>query len=156
MIRERILLDTTYLLPFFQLPLAVDHFDRHQFKQLLTPYLSIHVAAVSLYELKAKLIRLKRNAQIPEQIFSAFWRNWTILTEDPKFIIEAYCEPVDQHVNRISHEFPSLGAFDTVILAMAMNVGVLLTEDAAIHTVKTKPFFRDLHILSWRDARESL
>jgi len=153
LIRERILLDTTYLLPFFQIPLDVDHFDRLRFKQLLAQYPSIHAAAVSLYEIKAKLIRLKRNSQIPERIFSAFWRNWTILTEDPKFVIEAYCEPVDQHVNRISHEFPSLGAFDAVILAIAMNVGVLLTEDAAIHTVKTEAFFQDLQILSWREVR---
>jgi len=153
LIGKRILLDTTYLLPFFKIPIDVGRFERAQFKKILAHYTSIHFAEISLYEVKAKLVRLKKKTKVNDTIFEAFWHNWTVLREDPKFIIEPYQEGIDKNLNVISSRFLSLDVFDSLILATAMKVGTVLTEDEDIHGVKSDVFFKNLRILSWTDFK---
>ena len=53
-------LDTTFLLPFFQLDITVEAFNLNGFRGFLAELSKVHFSELSIFEAKAKLFRLSR------------------------------------------------------------------------------------------------
>ena len=77
-VRE-LFVDTTYVLPFFQVPITVEGFELSDFRTLIANLSKVHVAELSIYEAKAKLLRLSKVRQGYKQALRAFGQNLNVL-----------------------------------------------------------------------------
>jgi predicted nucleic acid-binding protein len=155
---SEIFIDTTYLLPFLQVPIGVKGFELSDFKALLANLRRVHVSELSVYEAKAKLLRLHKVHQGYEKALRAFGENLNVLRMDEKFVFERYTGEADQRLNQLSTIAKGLDAFDLIILAEALRVGHLLTEDSEILSFRDSEEFgknsllKAIGIMSWRDV----
>ncbi|MEM3551741.1 MAG: PIN domain-containing protein [Candidatus Bathyarchaeia archaeon] len=153
----RAFLDTTFLLPFFQLDIAVEAFTIENFEDYLQGLSEIHVSELSVFEAKAKIFRLSRKNPAYTTALKNFGRNLTLLREDEKFFFHPYMEFDDVQFNLISSINQNLDSFDIIILAQASNIGLLITEDKEILSLrqqekfKKNPLSRKLLIKPWKE-----
>lgn len=124
---REVYLDTTYLMPFFYLDIAVKGFSRARYKEVIKSLDRIHVSELSIIEAKAKSLKPEGDRA---EIAAKFNEGLTVLATDDKVVIHGYRAEDDKKFS----EFLTLGLgfFDTVILAQSCAVGVLLTEDARL------------------------
>jgi hypothetical protein len=152
----RAFLDTTFLLPFFQLDIAIEAFTLEKFRNFLERLSEVHVSELSIFEAKAKIFRLSGKDSAYTPALKNFGRNLALLREDEKFFFHPYMEADDTHFNLIS-SIKSLDSFDIIILAQASNIGLLITEDKEIlglrerETFKKDPFLGKLLIRRWKE-----
>ncbi len=150
-------LDTTYLLPFFQVPIRVEGFKLSDFKALIGNISRVHVAELSVYEAKAKLLRLSKTHRTYEKILRAFSENLNVLRMDEKFVFQNYTHQADQRFNQLLAFAKRLDAFDLIILSQAFTAGELLTEDADILAFRDSDEFaegslsKSLKIRCWKE-----
>jgi hypothetical protein len=137
-----VFLDTTFLLPFFQLDIAVEAFTLNKFKTFLARLSEIHVSELSIFEAKAKIFRLSKKDHAYMQALENFGKNLSLLREDEKLVFHKYTEADDAYFNLISSINQSLDSFDIIMVAQALNVGVLLTEDKEIISLREKEAFK--------------
>jgi len=132
----KLLLDTTFLLPFFELDLgSINDIVDDLYSQLSVLYF----AEISICEAKFKIISLYRKDIIPFSIVRSFWENLSILKEDEKIAFIPYDMQIDDNVNKLESEFPKkLEIIDEIIVATAITIGNLLTIDEEILNLKTK------------------
>jgi small basic protein len=128
---REVYLDTTYLMPFFYLDIAVKGFSRARYKEVIQSLDRIHVSEISIIEAKAKSLKLGGNRA---EIADKFNEGLTVLAADEKVVIHGYRAEDDKKFS----EFLTLGLgfFDTVILAQSYTVGILLTEDSRLLQLK--------------------
>lgn len=154
---SRAFLDTTFLLPFFQLDIAVEAFTLGKFKDFLEGLSEVHVSELSVFEAKAKIFRLSRKDSAYADALKNFGKNLALLREDEKFFFHPYMEVDDAQFNLISSINQNLDSFDIIILAQASNIGLLITEDKEIldlrerEKFKKDPFLRKLLIRRWKE-----
>ena len=155
--KRELFLDTTYILPFFQTPIAIEGFNLSEFKALITGLSRVHVAELSIYEAKAKLLRLSKVHRGYEKILLAFSQNLDVLRMDEKFIFHNYTSEADKCFNQLLPFAKRLDAFDLIILSEAFTVGELLTEDEDILAFRNSDQFAEsslsgtIRIRSWKE-----
>lgn len=154
---RELFLDTTYLLPFFQVPITVKGFHLSDFKTLIAGLSKVHLSELSIYEAKAKLFRLSRSRRVYEQVLRSFGRNLNVLRSDEKFTFHNYSNETDQRFNSLLHNVKHLDAFDLLILSEAFRVGEFLTEDEDILSFRDSDQFvrsdvsKSINIRCWRE-----
>ena len=150
-------LDTTFLLPFFQLDITIEAFSLKKFKDFLTKLSEIHVSELSIFEAKAKIFRLSRKNATYIHVLKNYGDNLAVLRGDEKFIFHPYTKADDTHFNLISAKNLNLDSFDIIILAQALDVGLLITEDKEIlglreqETFTKDPLLGKLVIKRWKE-----
>lgn len=155
-----VFLDTTFLLPFFQVEIKVEGFHLDRFKQFISSISKIHTSELSVYEAKAKLFRLYRKDRSYLEPFKNFGYNLQVLRDDKRIFFHTYSSMVDEHFNSLMKIYPELDTFDAIIVSQAVEAGVLLTEDNKLSTLpKISEFsksstFSHLEIKRWRDISE--
>ncbi|MBS7634240.1 hypothetical protein KEJ34_01905 [Candidatus Bathyarchaeota archaeon] len=154
---SRVFLDTTFILPFFQLDIAVEAFSLKEFKDFLIRATEIHVSELSIFEAKAKIFRLSKKNAAYTYALRSFGENLAMLREDEKIIFHPYTKADDVYFNLISSMNQNLDSFDIIILAQASNIGLLITEDKEIlglrqqEKFKKEPFLGKLLIKRWKE-----
>jgi len=152
-----VFLDTTFLLPFFQVNVSIEAFTINKFKEFLTKIRHVHFSELSIFEAKAKLHRLSLKNATYKQALEAFGANLATLREDEKFIFHPYTAQDDKYFNLLSTKKLELDAFDMIIVAQALTIGTLITEDKEILNVrKQKAFMKDpvlgkIKIKRWKE-----
>ena len=152
-----VFLDTSFLLPFFQLDIAVEGFTLKGFKDFLTKLSEIHVSELSIFEAKAKIFRLSKKDPAYTPALKSFGENLAVLRKDEKFVFHPYTEFDDANFNLISSINQSLDSFDIIIVSQALTTGLLLTEDKEILDLREKeefrkdPYLGKLSIKRWKD-----
>ena len=152
-------LDTTFILPFFQVDINVEAFNLNKFKEFVTKLPKVHFSELSIFEAKAKLQRLSRKNTNYAQILKAFGTNLATLREDEKFIFHSYTAQDDKNFNLIYSKNLELDSFDMIIIAQALNTGTLITEDKEILSAREQsPFIKDptlrkINIKQWKELR---
>ncbi|MEM3381947.1 MAG: hypothetical protein QXQ11_07320 [Candidatus Bathyarchaeia archaeon] len=63
--------------------------------------------------------------------------------DDEKIIFHTYTAQDGEYFNLISAKRLDLDTFDMIIMAQAMNIGLLITEDREILNVRERPEFTD-------------
>jgi len=139
--RTAAFLDTTFLLPFFQIDIEVEAFTLDRFKQFLTTLSEVHFSELSVFEAKAKIHRLSRINVTYVQALKAFGGNLSTLREDEKTTFHPYTELDDAYSNLVSSKKLKLDSFDMMIMAQALDVGTLITEDKEIPSVREQQAF---------------
>jgi len=160
--RDRItaaFLDTTFLLPFFQLDISVEAFDLNAFREFVEKLSEAHASELSIFEAKTKLLRLSRKDTAYNQVLENFGSNLAVLREDERFIFHPYTKRDDAHLNLISTRKLELDSFDAIIVAQSLDLGLLVTEDREIVSLKENPAFTadptlgKLEIRRWKELR---
>lgn len=152
-------LDTTFILPFFQLDINVEAFTLNKFKEFLTKLPKVHFSELSIFEAKAKLQRLSRKDTPYMQALKAFGTNLATLREDEKFIFHPYTAQDDENFNLIYSKSLGLDSFDIIIIAQAVNIGTLITEDKEILSVREQtafikdPILGKIKIKQWKEVK---
>jgi len=150
-------LDTTFLLPFFQLDILVESFTLEKFRDFLNRISEIHFSELSVFEAKAKIFRLSKKNPAYVNALENFGENLGVLRQDEKFIFHPYTKMDDEYFNRISSKNPDLDCFDAIILAQAADAELLITEDREILNFRMQKEFTDdralniLKIKRWKD-----
>jgi len=154
---RELFLDTTYILPFFQVPITVEGFALSDFKTLIANLSKVHVAELSIYEAKAKLLRLSKVRREYEQALRTFDQNLSVLRLDEKFMFHNYTSEADEFFNQLLLSAKRLDAFDLLILSEAFTVGELLTEDGDLLTFRDSdqfaksPLSKSVRIRCWKE-----
>lgn len=154
---RELFVDTTYLLPFFQVPITVEGFELSNFKKLIANLSKVHAAELSIYETKAKLLRLSKVRRGYEQALQVFGQNLNVLRLDEKFVFHGYTSEADECFNQILPSAKRLDAFDLIILSQAFAVGELLTEDEDLLTFRDSdqfaksPLSKLIRIKCWKE-----
>ncbi len=152
-----IFLDTTFLLPFLQIDIGVEGFTLHKFKDLYMMISRVHFSELSVFEAKAKIYRLSRRDSVYVQALEAFGENLAVLREDEKFIFHPYTAQDDKYFNMISAKNLELNTIDMIIIAQAIKIGTLVTEDKDILSVREKdefakdPVLGKINIKRWKE-----
>lgn len=154
-----VFLDTTFLLPFFQLDLSVEAFDLNRFREFLAKLSEVHASELSIFEAKAKLFRLSRKNAVYMEALESFGDNLAVLREDERFIFHPYTKRDDAYFNLISAKNLRLDSFDIIIVAQALEMGLLVTEDEEILSLREQgaftrdPILGKLAIRRWKELR---
>ena len=157
---KSVFLDTTFLLPFFQVPIRVEKFHLDDFKQFILSLPKVHLGELSVYEAKAKVFRLYRNDKSYSEPLRNFGDNLHVLRNDGRIIFHPYSTKVDVGINSLTDINLELDVFDAVIVSQATEAGILLTEDDDLINLshnsrfKKSPFFSKLEIKRWKDISE--
>lgn len=157
-----VFLDTTFILPFFQVEINVDKFDVGRFRDFISAMKEVHVSELSIYEAKAKLSRLYSRDSSYSEALKNFGSNLEVLKKDKRFIFHTYSSEIDKYSNLLIDACPELDIFDALIVAHAVDTGFLLTEDeelVRLHRTPEfarNPLFTKIEIKRWRDLSERL
>jgi len=155
---RELLLDTTYILPFFQVPITVEGFELSEFKMLIANLSRVHLTELSVYEAKAKLLRLSKVHRGYEKALRVFAQNLNVLRLDEKFLFHHYTSEADECFNQLLPSAKRLDAFDLIILSEAFTVGELLTEDEDLLTFRDSdqfaqsPLSKSIRIRCWKEV----
>jgi len=155
--RQELFVDTTYVLPFFQVPITVEGFELSNFKMLIANLSKVHVAELSIYEAKAKLLRLSKVRRGYEQGLRAFSQNLNVLRLNEKFVFHTYTSEADESFNQLLPFAKRFDGFDLIILSEAFTVGELLAEDEDLLTFRNSiqfaesPLSKSIRIRCWKE-----
>lgn len=158
---HELFLDTTYIFPFFQVPISVEGFEFSDFKALISDLSKVHVSELSIYEAKAKLLRLSKRRRGYDDAVRSFGQNLNVLRLDERFVFHNYTSEADKCLNQLLPSAKRLDAFDMLILAEAFTVGELLTEDGDLLTFRESDQFADsrlsksIKIRCWKEIRKA-
>lgn len=142
------------------MPIAVQGFKLSDFKALIRNLFKVHAAELSIYETKAKLLRLSRVHAGYDEPLRQFGKNLESLRLDEKFVFHHYDRESDDHLNQLLRFAEDTDAFDLAILSQAFTVGELLTEDRDLLALKDKVEFSKstlstrIKISCWKDINQ--
>ena len=154
---SKVFLDTTFILPFFQLEIKVNGFSLEKFEAFLSRLDEVHLSELSIYEAKAKLFRLSRRNERYTKALESFGDNLTVLRDDETICFHSYNKMDDSRINLISDKDLGLDVFDTIIVAQALDIGFLITEDKEILNLRGResfledPELKKLNITPWKE-----
>ena len=147
-----ILIDTTFLLPFFGIPVGVRGFTVTDFSRFVLACKRIHVAELSVYEAKAKILRLSMIDDGYRPALLEFGSNLRVLRGDERFVWHPYSAKTDDRLNELVKAGAQLDTFDAIVVSESAAVGALLTEDREILALRGSPVLQDLAIFAWSDV----
>lgn len=133
--------------------MKIEGFTPKRFKTFLAGLSEIHVSELSIYEAKAKIFRLSRRDTAFGKALEAFGANLATLRTDERMIFHPYTGKDDEYFNIIMSMNLGLDSFDAIILAQAMSVGMLITEDREILNVRREETFRNNQVLGEIEIR---
>ena len=142
------------------MPIRVKGFNLSDFRKFVAKLSRVHVSELSVYEAKAKLLRMSRSRGSEYgSLLGTFGENLNVLRADEKFVFQTYTEEADRRFNQLVRFAKRLDAFDLIILSEASTVGELLTEDTEVLSLMDSrqfaqtPPFNSMEIKSWKDVR---
>jgi len=150
---EVIFLDTTYLLPFFQIPVNVKDFSKRIFEETLRKFQFISVSELSLIEVLFIATKLYLKREVSDNIFKTFKENLTVLKEDDRFMIKTLSDTDVKNYKYLLDLKSGLNPIDRIILAQGANADIFLTEDKDLLELgKTKKFREkfSVNVVNWR------
>ncbi len=151
----KILLDTTYLLPLFEI--KTEKFSKNDLKRLLKMNVELYYNPVSLIEIKWKIIKLcKRNRSKLKYMRKVYNETLEYLQTTDELIPTEIITKEISVLDDILFDAGIRDFFDRIIVATAeIFTGVLLTEDEELRDIPMKlDEFRDLLIISWNELQE--
>jgi hypothetical protein len=98
---RELFIDTTYLLPFLQVPIRAKGFNLLDFRKFMAKLSRVHVSELSVYEAKAKLLRMSMSRGEYGRLLSTFGENLNVLRADEKFVFRTYTKEDDQRFNQL-------------------------------------------------------
>lgn len=155
---DRLLLDTTYLLPLFGIDVKLPRFEE-LLPRLLEGFDTLY-NPISLVEAKWLILRLmRRNKSRAEGLLEAYRRGLKALQFDERVKPTALTEPeVEEIADRLLVEAGLRDYFDRLIYASAIvNDALLLTEDKELREIASMgghPHPRG--IMNWSEMIERL
>ena len=155
---DRLLLDTTYLLPLFGIDVKLPRFEE-LLPKLLEGFDALY-NPVSLVEAKWLILRLMRRSKLrAEGLLEAYRRGLKALQFDERLKATALTEPdVEEIADRLLVEAGLRDYFDRLIYASAIvNDALLFTEDEELREIASTG--RHPHprgIMNWREMIERL
>lgn len=129
--REIIFLDTTFILPFFQIPIDVKNFDKKIFEKSLKRFRLISVSELSLIEALFIVTKMFFRGEVFEDIFEVFKDNLEVLEDDSRFVVKPFSS-MDISSYKWLLDFKDLNPIDRLILAQGLDADIFLTEDREI------------------------
>jgi len=147
-------LDTTFLLPLFQLNIDVKAFSPEGFRKFLAGLTEIHFSELSIFEAKAKLFTLSRKNHAYNPAMLNFGDNLAVLRKDERVVFHPYTGRDDTHLNLISAKALKLDCFDAIIVTQALDSALLITEDRDILDLREEKAFREDPILGKLTIRQ--
>ena len=143
-----ILLDTTYILPFYGLNIGIHNFE-NDFEEILLSSQRLGISQISILEAKGKLSRILRNTKFIKNYELGF----TTITKSGRFEILDF---VDSEIDRTSTKIYLFGhndLFDCIIAATALKEAeVFVTEDAPLKKIMNK-LFPEFQIMNWKEFK---
>ncbi|MDI6691022.1 MAG: PIN domain-containing protein [Candidatus Bathyarchaeota archaeon] len=152
-----VFLDTTFILPFFQLDIDIDGFTVERFRKFLSRLDKVYVSELSIYEAKAKLFRLSRMNRVYADALENFGDNLAVLRDDERICFRPYTKGDDFRFNLMWSKGLGLDVFDAIIVAQSVDVGLLITEDTEILNLRNQeafvedPELKKLEIRRWKE-----
>ena len=152
MARERILLDTTYLLPLFGIHLNLRGYEE-MFPRLLGEF-EVLYTPVSLVEAKWIILKLaRRKPTLRDRLLREYRAGLDALMADERLRATVLTNSM---IEDIADHLLGLGLrdyFDRMIYATAYYYdSILLTEDEALHDIRSKAGeYAVREVISWRD-----
>ena len=150
--RKIIFLDTTYVMPFFQIQINIKNFDKNTFEKILRKFQLIILSEISLIEILFKLTKMYIKKKVPENIFQTFKENLSILREDRKIKIKPITSiDIDNYLYFLKLKY-NLNPIDMLILAQGIEADIILTEDKNILKISEEKSFKEKYkakILNW-------
>jgi len=154
---DKILLDTTYLLPFFEI--ETDRFSKKDLELLLESDIELFYNPVSLIEIKWVLIRItkrdKRKLKRLREIYSESI-DYLLYNEEikPTILLNGRISQLED----ILYDAGIKDYFDRIITATAkVFTGKLLTEDEDLAKIlKSIKEFMDLEVLNWQQLIKNI
>jgi hypothetical protein len=98
---RELFINTTYLLPFLQVPIRTKGFNLSDFRKFIAKLSRVHVSELSVYEAKAKLLRMSRSRGEYGRMLSTSGENLNVLRADEKFIFRTYTKEDDRRFNQL-------------------------------------------------------
>jgi len=154
---DKVLLDTTYLLPVFEI--ETNKFSKRDLELLLDSGIELFFNPISLIEIKWVLIRLtkrdKRKLGLLRKVYNESV-DYLLCCEEIKPTILLNGEIC--RLEDILYDAGIKDYFDRIIMATAkVFTGRLLTEDDDLaDVVKNLKEFEDLEVLNWRQLVKTL
>ena len=153
--KNKILIDTTYLLPLFGI--EIEKFNLRDIQSLLEVDAEIIYNSISLIEIKWIILKLaKKNKKTLEQMRDTYNETLEYLSASDEIKQTPLITP---KIIRLEDKLSDLGVndyFDRIITATAkIYANIFLTEDKKLaKQIKTMNEFKDLTILNWQQFRE--
>lgn len=144
----RVMLDTSYILPFFGIGIRIDGFEK-QMSVLLSSRYEIRISFASILEAKGKSLREAARRRMP-QLLERFLIGYEALIEEGRIIVEEIdLRKYNQEINEAYLKGLD-DLFDCIVLATALKTSnILVTEDEEIKKVASK-LSSKLRVMDWR------
>jgi len=150
--RKIIFLDTTFVMPFFQIQINIKNFDKNIFEKILRKFQLIILSEISLIEILFKLTKMYTKKKISDNIFNIFKENLSILREDRKIKIKTITSTdINNYLYFLKLKY-KLNPIDMLILAQGIEADIILTEDKNILKISEEKSFKEKYkakILNW-------
>jgi len=150
--REIIFLDTTFILPFFQIPIDVKNFDKKIFEKSLRRFRLISVSELSLIEALFIVTKMFFRGEVFRDIFEVFRDNLEVLEDDSRFVVKSFSS-MDISSYKWLLDFKDLNPIDRLILAQGLDADIFLTENREILKIGGIEKFRkkfSVKIVDWK------
>ena len=154
---DKILLDTTYLLPLFEI--EVDKFSKKDLELLLESNIELFYNPISLIEIKWVLIKIaKQDKKKLEHLREIYNESVDHLLYSGEIKPTILLDGKISHLEDILYDAGIKDYFDRVIVATAkVLTGKLLTEDKNLtKLLKNVKEFTDLEVLNWQQLIKSI
>lgn len=152
-------LDTTYLMPLFNLDTSIQGLNQQVKEQLAKNLYVFSYSPVSFIEIKWQIIRLEKKGQNREPFEKQFSQTLTSLKYDKRYQVIHFSEA---RINDASYELMKLGHndyFDTIIASSAIwEAEYFITEDMDLKKIINILFEQSkipelpvISVLNWSD-----
>lgn len=154
MVKPRVLLDTTYLLPVFGVGIGLEGYE-DKFPRLLEEFY-IHYSPLSLIEAKWIILKLSKiNPNISRRLLAEYRRGLEVVISDDRLRETITTNSVIEEVADHLLELGLRDYFDRMIYATAYYYdAMLLTEDKELKTINEKtPYYRLPRVIDWAEVK---
>ena len=145
-------LDTTYLMPLFQLDITIEGFEEEFHEIFQSGRFYFLFSPVSILEIKWQIIKLSKSGHSIDELEKASSRALRTIQKTEQFKLVNF---VDEAINSVSFELRKQGhndLFDTIILGSALSTAaIFVTEDEPLRKVLKK--YEQLTVNSEKRAR---
>ncbi len=160
----RIHLDTTFLMPFFNLETDLDNLNEQYLTMLEKANYTYTYSPVSIIEIKWVLLRLERAGYNRDTLEKQFSESLLALNHNESF---KQINFVDSMINNVSYELMKMGhrdLFDTIIASSALwEADVFLTEDddlkkriQTLLNLNTYFELKKIQVMCWKEFVQSM
>mgnify|MGYP000545347347 CR=1 FL=1 len=149
---DKLLVDTTYLLPIFGIKIKLENFNR-LFPEILKKY-NVLYNPISIVEAKWIILRLIKKYPIKkEALLSTFRTGLEILQVDNRLSETKLTTPKIEELADKLMEIGIKDYFDRIIYSTAVyQKAIFLTEDVELKELLNKNIPKPINIISWKEV----